>query len=40
MQRGNDCPVGEWQLPFLKSFYRNIVAQLSAQLLTRHAGFN
>jgi hypothetical protein len=42
----SSCPrdvfvaVREWQLPFLNSLYCNIVAQLSAQLLERHVGFN
>jgi len=32
MQRGNDCAVRERQLPRPKGLYRNIVAQLGAQL--------
>src|SRR5262249_34322643 len=32
MQRGNDRAVRERELPFAKRLYRNIVAQLSAQL--------
>src|SRR5262245_47090270 len=33
MQRGNDCAVREWELPFAKGFYCNVIAQLGAQLL-------
>ena len=33
MQRGNDCAVRERELPFPKGRYRDIVAQLGAQLL-------
>src|SRR5262249_36840087 len=32
MQRGNDCAVRERELPFAKRLYRDIVAQLGAQL--------
>src|SRR6516225_1868819 len=32
MQRGNYGAVREWELPFPKSLYRNIVAQLGAHL--------
>jgi hypothetical protein len=46
LRHPSSCPrdvfvaVREWQLPFLNSLYCNIVAQLSAQLLERHVGFN
>ena len=33
MQRGNDCAVREWELPFAEGFYCNVIAQLGAQLL-------
>ena len=33
MERGNDGAVGKRELPFPKGCYRNIVAQLGAQLL-------
>src|SRR6516164_1067147 len=32
MQRRNDCAVRERELPLAKGLYRNVVAQLSAQL--------
>ena len=32
MHCGNDCAVREWQRPFPKGFYCNIVAQLGAHL--------
>jgi hypothetical protein len=33
MQRGNDCAVRERELPFAKGLYRNVIAQLGAQML-------
>src|SRR5262245_62705550 len=33
MQRGNDCAVRERELAFAKGLYRNVIAQLGAQLL-------
>src|SRR5690348_11106185 len=32
MQCGNDCAIREWELPVAEGLYRNVVAQLGAQL--------
>jgi hypothetical protein len=33
MQRGNDCAVREWVLPFLKGFERYVIAKTAPKLL-------
>jgi hypothetical protein len=38
MQRGNHCAVWERELPFPNGLYRNVVAQLGAQLLDSSRG--